>query len=275
MGWLEKISQLDRRWIFLLMAIAVVVPLLLPLNLPFEVSAPVQNIYDKIEALPANSYIFISADYDPASEPELQPFLKAVLKHAFRKDLKVVIVSLWPNAPSLVINALDEVGVKEFGKVKNKDFCYLGYKAGAQLVILNLGEDLYKGASTDYDGTDTREIPLLKGIRNLNDFEVIVTISAGVPGTREYVQFVQARYGLDVCSACTAVSAPDFYPYYQAKQLFGLAGGMKGAAEYEKAIGVDGKATSGMVAQNFAHLLIILAIVLANIAYFVTSKEKS
>ena len=122
----------------------IVVPLLFPLKLPFKVSKPVQEMYDKIESLPAGSYVFVSADYDPASMPELQPFLDAFLEHAFKKDLKIVLASLWPNAPSLVINALDEVGVKKFGKEQNVDFCYLGYKAGAQLVILDLGESVYK-----------------------------------------------------------------------------------------------------------------------------------
>ena len=98
--------------------------------------------------------------------------------------------------------------------------------------------------------------------------------SSGGGGTKEYVNYAQARYDLDICSSCTAVSAPDYYTYYQSGQLFGLAGGMKGLAEYEKAVGVPGQAIKGMDSQNFAHALIILIIVLTNIIYFIGRRQE-
>ena len=64
--------------------------------------------------------------------------------------------------------------------------------------------------------------------------------------------------------------ASDAYPYLNAGQLEGLLGGLSGAAEYEKLIGVPGTATIGMDAQSIAHILIILLIALGNIAYFAT-----
>ncbi len=270
----KKITDLDRRWIFLLMALAVFIPQLYPVNLPFEVSKPVQDLYDKIESLPNGSKVLVSADYDPSSQPELQPFFKAFLHHAAKKDLKLIIVSLWPAATSLVLNGLDEVTVQQYNKEYGKDYVYLGYKAGTVLVILGMGDDVHKTFPMDYTGkTPTADMPVMKGIQNLSDFEVIVSISAGSGGTKEYVQFVQARYDLDVCSATTAVSAPDYYAYYQSGQLFGLVGGMKGSAEYEKAVGVPDQAVKGMDSQNFAHALIIFLIILTNIIYFTTRKE--
>ncbi|MCJ7507431.1 MAG: hypothetical protein MUO85_01715, partial [candidate division Zixibacteria bacterium] len=64
------------------------------------------------------------------------------------------------------------------------------------------------------------------------------------------------------------------YSYLQTKQLVGLLGGMKGAAEYEKLSKNYGRAMVGMDPQSIIHLLIIFFIVIGNIGYFVTKKSK-
>ena len=43
---------------------------------------------------------------------------------------------------------------------------------------------------------------------------------------------------------------------------------MRGAAEYEKLIGILGTATTGMQAQSIVHILIIALVVLGNVGYF-------
>ena len=94
-------------------------------------------------------------------------------------------------------------------------------------------------------------------------------ISAGYPGTKEWVQQVQARFHLPMVAGVTAVSAPEFYPYLQSHQLLGLLGGMAGAAEYEKARGEKGKATQGMDAQSLGHLFVAICILLGNVVQFI------
>ena len=72
---------------------------------------------------------------------------------------------------------------------------------------------------------------------------------------------------------CTAVSAVGYYPFLNSKQIIGLIGGMKGAAEYEKMIEYIGRATAGMDSQSISHVFIIILIVVANISYFATRKK--
>ena len=79
---------------------------------------------------------------------------------------------------------------------------------------------------------------------------------------------------------CTAVSGADFYPYYQTGQFTGLMVGMKGAAEYEELVesryGVKGKraASEAMPSLTYAHLVIILFIVIGNIGFFFQRRKK-
>ena len=68
--------------------------------------------------------------------------------------------------------------------------------------------------------------------------------------------------------ACTAVSVPEYTPYYSSGQLLGLVGGMAKAAEYEQLVGKLGTGMKGTDVLNFGHLAVILAIVFGNFIYF-------
>jgi hypothetical protein len=98
-------------------------------------------------------------------------------------------------------------------------------------------------------------------------------VSAGYPGTKEWVQQVVSRFHVPMVAGVTAVSAPEYYPYLQAGQLHGLLGGMAGAAEYEILVKAPGLATRGMDAQSLAHLFIAFMIILGNLAFVRGSKK--
>ncbi|MEC7241350.1 MAG: hypothetical protein VXW32_08920 [Myxococcota bacterium] len=277
---LIRFQNMDRRWIFLGMALAIVVPLLAPINFPFKIDERVEAIYEKIESLEAGDTVFISADFDPASRPELEPFYRANLHHFFAKDVKVVIGSLWPFAPPMVNPWLEEIAA-DHGKVDGEDFVFLGFKDGKELAIKLIADDVVKAFPKDLKERDTATLPIMEGKRQLQDFALMMSVSAGFPGTREYVLQVQGQYNLDMASATTAVSAPDYVPYYKSNQLFGLSGGMPGSAQYEKLVydkyGNDSGlinarpiATQALNVLNMGHLFIVLLILMGNVAFFLT-----
>ena len=83
------------------------------------------------------------------------------------------------------------------------------------------------------------------------------------------------RYNVPLALGVTAVMATDYYTFLQSKQLFGLIGGLKGAAEYEKLIGRNKDiANRSMDAVSVAHVFIILFIIIGNIAFFATGRGK-
>jgi hypothetical protein len=114
----------------------------------------------------------------------------------------------------------------------------------------------------------------MQGVNSFKDVGMIVNISGGMPGTKEWVLQVQSRFHVKLASGCTAVSAPEFYPYFQSGQLVGLLGGMKGAAEYEKLVNRPGFGRRGMDSQSVSHLIVFLFILIGNIAFFVLKAKK-
>jgi hypothetical protein len=279
----EKLQSFDRRWIFLVMGLAIVVPLLFPLNLPFRPSPMVKATYDAIEALDDGDVAYVSVDLDPASTPELEPFFRALMIHLKRKNVKIAFGSTWYSAPSLLERWLRDVveletatpGVDGYkGKPdrpyqKNVDYVWLGFREGKEAVINRLGADLrgtYSGHASD--GTSIDSIPFMKGKNALGDFDLVILVSAGSPGAKEFVQQVQTRYKIPMVAAVTSVMTTDLTNYYQADQLLGLSGGMLASAEYEQLVGKPGLGAKAADVLNVGHLVVILAILFGNFIYF-------
>jgi hypothetical protein len=278
-GFIEKLGRTDRRIIFLLMALAVFVPLLLRLNFPIPVGeGPSRNLYDYIAQLPPGSNVLISFDYDPSTMPELQPMAVALLQDLFTRDINVVGMALWPQGASLGQNALSAVG-DSLGRVQYEDWVNLGYKTGGGILIVRLGTDMSSAFPQDRDGVPYGDIPVLDHVSKLGDFDLILSLSAGDPGIPAWVMMAGDRYDVPIGGGCTAVSAPQFYPYLGAGQMVGLLGGLKGAADYETLIreGLEGTppgtAIPGMAAQSIAHLVIMIFIILGNLAFFAARRR--
>jgi len=265
------IGNIDRRIIFSLIFVAVIWPLVKPMRLPIDVSPPVQTLYDSVESVPPGSIVMLAGDYSADTMPELQPMVAAFTRHAFSRDLRVIVACLWPESPPLVESAMTPIA-EEFGKRYGTDYVSLGYMAGGTVTLLGMGASIPNTFPTDYGGTPVDEIPLMQEVENFDDIAFVMEVSAGTPGTREWVQQVHSRFGVRLGSGVTAVSAPNFYPYVQSRQLEGLLGGLKGAAEYEILVGAPGYAVSGMDAQSVVHALIVLFILLGNFAYLMSKR---
>lgn len=267
-GIWRRILGIDRRWIFVLVGLGTMLPLLFPVNLPVAPSPRVQAAYNAIEAVPEGSIVLMSIDYEPDIMAELQPMSIAVLRHCFRRNLKPVILTLYPAGPRLVEQALAAAGAAE-GKKRYEDYVFLGYKSGNQAVILGLGENIRGLFPRDFYGVRTDSIPLMQQVNSFADFPLLINIS-GSAIADYYIRIGASRYHRPMILGSTAVMATDYYPYLSSRQILGLIGGMKGAAEYERLMGIIGDARRGMDAQSLVHVIVVLLVLLGNAALFAT-----
>ena len=60
--WSERLQRFDRRWIFLVMAVAVVVPLFFPLGLPAKPDPMTKAAFNAVEALPTSTVVDVVVD---------------------------------------------------------------------------------------------------------------------------------------------------------------------------------------------------------------------
>ncbi len=267
MTFSERMLKIDRRIIFLVIGLCTLLPLLYPVGLPIKISSEVRGVYNHIESLPERAVFFMSFDFDPASKPELHPQAIALLRHAFRKNLRVVTMTLWVTGTGLADQIVTQVA-KEMGKENGKDYVFLGWSPGNTAVIINLGQNLHNTFPSDYGGKPTKGLPVLDGVQSLKDVTYLVSLGAGNPGVEAWYVFGKDKYKFEMGGGCTGVMAPGLYPLLRSGQINGLIGGLRGAAEYESLIDQKGKAVAGMDAQSATHVAIIVLVIICNLFYF-------
>ena len=268
-----RFGSIDRRFIFILIGLAVFLPLLRPIDLPIRTTPTTEKVYNAIDAIPANSKVLMSFDYGPSTKPEIHPMTLGVMRQLLRKDHQIYITCLWPDGLYMALDALEEIN-KEFELVEYEDYVLLGFRPGNEAIVKGLASDLRKVYTVDSKGTMLSDIPMMDDVNNLKDFQFIFTGSAGYPGTFEWVQYGGDPTGVPLSSGTTSIQVNEVMPYVQSGQVKGILAGMPGAAEYEKLIGTPGIAIQGMAAQSFAHLVIVLFIILGNLAYFITERRE-
>jgi hypothetical protein len=292
----ETLKNLDRRWIFLMMFVAVAVPIIVigitKRTIPEIPTALAQSVFDEIDDLPEKSDILLAFDFDPASEGELGPMATAFVRHCCEKKHRMFFMALWPVGPQMIDDAIAKVIKADFpGMAYGRDYVNLGFKSGNEGVIKVIVTDLRQLYSTDTRGTSLENIPMMQGIASVQDFDLLINVSAGYAGTKEWVQYAVSAFPdkIRMVAGCTGVQAPLLYPYIP-EQLPGLLGAIKGAAEYEALVmekyglkSDDGEliesgkyleAQRRMGPQLVAHILMILLIILGNVIFFMERKRE-
>ena len=280
------LGSLDRRAIFIIVGLSVLIPLIKPawVSLPIAIKSNSQKVFDEIEALEENSKVLMSFDYGPSTMPEIHPMSIALLRHMFSKNIKVYGLALWPDGNFMSTDAFSQVE-NDFNISYDDDYINLGYKPGGEAVIQGLTADIRVKYKSDLLGNNIDDLTMMIGVNKLQDFDFAVSLSAGDPGSKQWVQFGSDPSGLPFTTGCTSIQVTDIIPYVENNQIRGILEGMPGAAEYEKLVEtkltkmnihlVPGKASSMMSAQSIAHIMIVLFIILGNIAYFIKRKDEA
>jgi hypothetical protein len=277
-----KGKEVNRKLIFLFILVSVAAPLLVTIKFDFKPTPIVDALFDKIESLPPGSRVLISYDFDPAMAPEVQPMADVVTRHCLQRRLKVVFMSLWATGQGQLAFTLDNVLRKDFPNlVDGTDYVVFGYKAGNEGVLNVIVTDFEKMFPTDANSVPYDSILMAREIKSCKDFGLILSFGGGRPGLKEWVQYVGDPADVPTAGGVAAVSAPQLYPYYP-RQMLGMLGGIKGAAEYESRLmkqypQFSSMATPAIVMmgpQTVAHVVIMALIIIGNIQYFAGRRKK-
>ena len=292
--YLIDLGKLDRRYIFLLIGLSVLIPLIKPnwINIPIKTTNNSQIVFNELNKLNEGDKVLVSFEYGASTKPEIHPMSVAVLQHLFSKGVKVYTVPLWPEGLMMAKYALQEVVDSElFNITEHIDYVSLPYKAGGEIIIRGIATDLRSIFTQDVNNILLEQIPMMEGVNKVSDFDFVFDLSAGVPGNAEWVQFACDEYNVPLSSGCTSIMVTDAIPYVESGQIRGILAGMPGAAEYEQMVFnylnnldtnehmnpdvevLPGKATSRMSAQSIAHVLMVIFIILGNISYYLLRKR--
>ena len=295
-NYIIKLGNLDRRIIFLLIGLSVLIHLLNPnlIDLPLGQDRNTKIVYDSISELQENDKVLISFAYGASTKPEVHPMAIALLNQLFSKGVKVYIVSLWPESPIMAQQAISEVKKSNLFNIEDgTNYVMFDYKVGGFVVIKGIADNFRDLYQQDYNGKSIDSLDIMNGVYSVKDFDFVFDFSAGVPGNAEWVQYACDPKNVPLSSGCTSIMVTDAIPYVESGQLRGILAGMPGAAEYEKMVYdymiveqqnnnlninkevviKKGKAYARMSAQSVAHLLMVIFIIIGNVAYYYSRKE--
>lgn len=266
--------KIDRRILYILGAVLVVLTILLPLGLPVKVSALTQQTYDAIQNLPDGSLVILSPMYDPGSAGELNPQFKAMLHQCMQRGYKIVIVNtLWTLGPQLVHPVVTQLA-EEYGYQYGVNYIELGSKPGSTVWLQGIVNDFIGNCLTDYNNQPLDRFPIMQEVPKVTKEYVAATLvcDCGTPGAPQWLQYVNQPTGIPLIVAEIQMSVPENMPYVQTGQFAGMITGSRGCAEYEQLIGKPGQALKSQDTMSVIAIMVALFIILGNIGYLARKK---
>jgi hypothetical protein len=228
-------------------------------------------LHKTIEGLPMDKVVVISSNWDAGTQAENRPQLIAVVRHLIRRGIKFAVISIGaPNAPQLADTAVRNAIRLEGADGRwnyGTEWTNLGYKIPNSAWLRSFARDIPGTVKEDWTSTPVGQIPVLRGVKTFGpqgQVSMLIDITGSNTIDRWY-EFLSPT-GAEIGLGCTAVMAPEQYPFLDSGQLDGLLTGMKGAAEYEQILGAPGLGLPAMAGQSFAHLYIFILILLGNLS---------
>ncbi len=282
MGFFQKFDEINPKVIYVIMAVALIAPVLKPIGMPITITEQLTTpVYKWMESLQPGDVVFFDSAYSGGSDSELGPQLSAWFYHAMKRGVKVVGVSQWADGAPLAYATLKRVSAEAekdgYSAKEGTDWVYVGYKAGGVSIWRGMQTDFGKAcAYKDYNNVDFKDLPLLAKVPawDTKATKGLIVFASGSPGVPTYTTYFPDH---NIYIGNVAVQVAGSMSLLRSGQVKGVLAGLRGAAEYEKLLGRPGTATKLMDAQSLGHVIIIALIILGNVAYLSkkVSKKKA
>jgi hypothetical protein len=268
-----------RRLIYLLIALAVIIPLFGGGDWFGEAELPAgaaMEFYDTIQNLPSESVVLLAFDYDPSTAAEMDRLAEPVLWHLMDRNVRLMTVSLLPTGPAVAGNLLDRVAGEHGGYQYGKNYVNLGYIPGQAAAPNELASDLRALVPQDYrQGKSLGEFPATQDVNGIQDVSLMIEFAAQQRTLQWWIEQVGSQYQVEIMAAVSAALEPTATPYHNSGQLVGLISGLPNAAQYEiKTSKWPSLAIASVDSQSVAHLAIVALIVLGSLASLVSARRK-
>ena len=193
--FLHSLLTIDRRWIYLVLAIVLVWSLIIGKAVNPIVLPPTQKLYDAVEAVPAESgqphLILLGMTFSAGTMGESANQARAIVRHLMLRHKKFAIISISePQGAEYSRRMVTDIA-KQYNYEYGKDWISFGYKIGTLAFYKSFTKDIYSIVPTDgVEAKPLRSFPIMQGIKSANDIalEIEITASASVS---YWIQLVQ------------------------------------------------------------------------------------
>ena len=269
-----------RPLIYLLIALAVLIPFFIPSDLAgslLDISGAPAKFYNELALVPANAPVLVSFDYDPSQASEMDLQATAILRYLVQRRIKIITISTLDTGAPLAKRILDSatLNAKEYGYGAN--YVNLGYLPGSEAALSKLATEGFSILSQDV----VTNQPLSKSagftnVKTLRDVSLIIELAGTETALKMWMEQVQPRTPTKIVAGVSAGVEPKARAYAApaAKQLTAMISGLVGAAQYEILSNQPGQALVSVNAQSAAQLVFVFVIVIGNLVLLFSRGRK-
>ena len=282
MNVLRFLQEVDRRFLYALLILAVTIPFFLPMHLPNAPASPTIALFDEIENLPTNAFVLIGVDWSAGTRGENLPQTEMLIRHLMKRKLRFAMIDFADPQGKTLGEEIAQRLQGGYGVKEGVNWVNMGYRTGDMVnVLLAFEQNITSAVPTDVNNRPLASLPVMLGIRSAHDISMVIDVT---PSTtyQAFIQFLGGPYHIPMAAAMTAVMVPEAYNYFDSRQLVGMIPGLQGAAEYQKLFEDKyGKIPGTTATQkfsnslSFAHLLMIALIIMGNMAMILERRRRA
>ena len=277
----KAMATIDRRWIYLLVWILVLGPVLRPIGMPIAVTPGTREFYNWLNKLGPDDIVLSVWETGFSAYNELKGGIIAAHRMIIEKGAKMCVVFSTTegraifqmvfgdperNIPGILTPDLEAHDYKYW-----EDYIVLGYVFVNDAAVISMGNDFQGYIHNDWEGRPIKG-SFLDRIKTAGDFSLIVDFSPGMQ-TVTLISNYAMPYGTPMIAGAIGVCIPLWSPYLDTGYLKAILATTRGGAELEYLTGHPGPGLQAMDAFTLVHYMLIAFIIIGNIGYFGWSRK--
>jgi hypothetical protein len=270
---ISKLESIDRRYLYAVLIVIVIVGLLVPIPLPLAVGPQARGFYEAVEGADRNKIAVVSTLWSASTQGENSPQTRVILQHLMRRKIRIALIAFGDPQSTTLAQELAEEIARDHNYVYGKDWINWGFRADIAGTLKGMVRDINETIKRDsIRKQPLSSFPVMQGIRNVKDVGVIAEVSAS-GNYLSWLGLVVGSTDAPFCYAPTSVMAPELYTYLDSGQMSGMLFGIKGAAEYERLLGIQGFTTRAITPVSLSLVLLFVLIGLGNYGMYASRRQ--
>lgn len=270
-----KVPELKSQHIWAFCLILYLIPVVIPIGSPFQISEITLKIYNIIENLPEGSIIVMGGsgvfafDYEPGAA------MIASIRQMAKNKLRLVGIPLGTESLQLHKYVVDTAKVlqQDGGPWKyGVDYVQLPYIPGGDAALVRLLTGVQSVVTVDANGIPLENLPLMKDFRSYKDITLWICPHWGYPSI---VRYVTGERGVPSVMFAHAYSYTVYAPYMMIyPDKVWMTNGFLGGAQYEKLVGYKGLGHAAVDSYTLISVAYVFFVLLGNITLLTKVKKE-
>ena len=273
-GIYKLMATYDKRWVYVVLFIVVLGPLINPFGMPIGISAMTRHYHAELDALQEGDIVFSTWNMEFSGYMELKPGVLASHKMFIEKGVKLCIAFGHFEGVALPPEIMDKQlkrWLDDYDYTEGEDYVIIGYVFPNEAAVAALATDFHANVRVDWKGNSIAGT-FLDDVQNGGDFDLISDYTTGL-ATTFLIRHIVLEYGTPMAVNSIGVSVPGHLANLDAGLITSLLASTRGGAELEFLIGSPGPGLKSMDAFTFGHYSLIIFIIIGNIGHYGWSRR--